>query len=119
MRAKLDSGGGLVISMRDFDSALVERASIVPPVLIPGAPHRVLVRLRDWNGDQPCYTVRCLPLTEKHGGAWTVREHMMRHRAITRAELATAAEEAGFRDIAWPATGTIVGDQQVMTALSP
>jgi len=44
---------------------------------------------------------------------------MMRHRAITRAELATAAEEAGFRDIAWPATGTIVGDQQVMTALSP
>ena len=43
----------------------------------------------------------------------------MRYRAITRAELTAAAEDAGFRDIAWPTNRTVVGVQQVMTALSP
>jgi SAM-dependent methyltransferase len=115
MRAKTRAGGLLVITMRDFDRALVDRPRIAPPVVIPGSPRRVLVRLHDWDDDQPCYTVRYLVLGESNDG-WNVKEHAMRYRAITRAELTAAAEAAGFSDIAWPADRTVVGGQQVMTA---
>jgi glycine/sarcosine N-methyltransferase len=115
MRAKTRPGGLLVITMRDFDRALAERPPFAPPVVIPGVPRRVLVRLHDWDEDLPAYAVRYLVLTEGDGG-WTVKEHTMRHRAITRAELTAAAEAAGFSEIGWPADRTIVGGQQVMTA---
>jgi SAM-dependent methyltransferase len=114
MRAKTRSRGLLVITMRDFDCAVTERPPIAPPVVVPGAPRRVLVRLHDWDDDRPCYTVRYLVLTETAGG-WTVEEHTMRYRAITRAELTSAAEAAGFSEIGWPDL-TVVGGQQVMTA---
>ena len=115
MRAKTRLGGLLVITMRDFDRALNERPPIAPPVIVPGSPRRVLVRLHDWDDDQPFYTVRYLVLSEADD-AWTVKEHAMRYRAITRAELTAASEAAGFHEIAWPADRTVVGGQQVMTA---
>jgi SAM-dependent methyltransferase len=115
MRSKLRPGGLLVITMRDFDAALVHRPPVAAPVVIPGTQRRVLVRLHDWDDDRPCYTARYLVLTEADGG-WAVQEHSMRYRAITRAELTGAAETAGLSDIAWPADRTIVGGQQVMTA---
>ena len=118
MRAKTRAGGLLVITMRDFDSALVDRPAIAPPAVIPGSPRRVLVRLHDWDENQPCYTVRYLVLTETENG-WTAREHAMRYRAITRAELTAATHGAGFVDVCWWSDRKIVGDQQVMTARTP
>jgi SAM-dependent methyltransferase len=115
MRSKLRPDGLLVITMRDFDRALIDRPPIAPPVVIPGSPRRVLVRLHDWDDNAPCYTVRYLVLTEADDG-WTVQEHTTRYRAITRAELTAAAEAAGFTEIAWPSDRVIVGDQLVMTA---
>ena len=115
MRARMRAGGLLVITMRDFDRALTEKPPIAPTVVTPESPRRVLVRLHDWDDDEPCCSVRYLVLTET-GDGWTVREHAMRYRAITRAELSAAAEAAGFSEIAWPADRVIVGGQQVMTA---
>ena len=63
------------------------------------------------------YLVRYLVLTEGEGG-WSVDEHSMRYRAITRRELTEAAEAAGFERVAW-IEGAAVGGQQVMTALGP
>ncbi len=118
MRARASAGGMLVITMRDFDQALADRPAIAPPVLVPGPPRRVLVRLHDWDDDRPFYTVRYLVLTET-GEDWNVKEHATRCRAITRADLSAAAVAAGFTDVAWPADRTIVGGQQVMTARIP
>lgn len=115
MRSKLRSGGLVVITMRDFDRALADRPPIAPPVVIPGSPRRVLVRLHDWDDDGPCYTVRYLVLTATDDG-WTVKEHTMRYRAITQAELTAAAETAGLTEIEWPSDQVIVGGQLVMTA---
>src|SRR5213076_1057587 len=55
MCARLRSGGLLVITMRDFDTALREKPPMAPPVIVAGVPRRVLVRLHDWDDDQPCY----------------------------------------------------------------
>ncbi|HKO26407.1 MAG TPA: class I SAM-dependent methyltransferase [Solirubrobacteraceae bacterium] len=118
MLSKLRAGGLVVITMRDFDRALAEKPSIAPPVVVPGSPRRVLVRLHDWYADEPFYTVRFLVLTEADGG-WLVKEHTTRYRAITRAELAAAATAAGFESIDWPTDRALIGDQQVMTARRP
>jgi glycine/sarcosine N-methyltransferase len=116
MRSRLRRGGLLVITMRDFDQALAERPSMAPPVIVAGPPRRVLVRLHDWDEERPSYTVRYLVLTESESG-WNLAEHTTRYRAITRDELATAARAAGLSDIAWPTERTVVGGQQVMTAM--
>jgi hypothetical protein len=118
MRARLRLGV-LLVTMRDFGSALAERPPVTPAVVIPGPPRRVLVRLHDSDEDGPCYTVRYIVLTENEADGWAAREHMMRYRAITRAELTAAAEDAGFKNIAWPADRTVVAGQQVMTAIRP
>ena len=115
MRSKLRAGGLLVITMRDFDRALLDKHPIGSPAVIPGSPRRVLVRLHDWDDDRPCYTVRYLVLTEADGD-WSVREHGVRLRAITRAELTRAAEASGFAEIEWPSEPAVVGRQPVMTA---
>jgi glycine/sarcosine N-methyltransferase len=117
MRSKLRRGGLVVITMRDFDKALIERPPMAPPVVVAGPPRRVLVRLHDWDKGQPSYTVRYLVLTESDSG-WNLAEHTMRYRAITRDELTTAARGAGFSDIAWPTGRTVVGGQQVMIAVN-
>jgi hypothetical protein len=103
--------------MRDFDRALVERPAIAPPVVVPGPPRRVLVRLHDWDDGAPLYTVRYIVLTESDRG-WSVEERATRYRAITRAELSAAASAEGFEEISWP-DATIVGGQQVLTARQP
>jgi glycine/sarcosine N-methyltransferase len=112
VRAKLRLGGLLVITMRDFDDALTEN-----PLHVAGPPRRVLIRRLDWDGDKPCYTLRYLVLTENTSG-WTLAEHTTRHRAITRTELAAAAQTAGFSNVSWPPDRTVVGGQLVMTALN-
>ena len=118
MRTKLRPGGLLIVTMRDFDAALVERPPLAPPIMLAGSPRRVLVRLHDWDADRPCYTVRYLVLTDDVEG-WTITEHTTRYRAITRDELTRAARVAGFSDISFPPERTVVGAQQVMTAISP
>jgi glycine/sarcosine N-methyltransferase len=118
MRAKTRPGGMLVITMRDFDRALADRPPVAAPVVVPGSPRRVLIRLHDWDDDRPSYTVRYLVLTETEG-RWTVRSLSMRYRAITRAELGAAVLAAGFTEITWLADRVIVGGQQVMTARAP
>jgi glycine/sarcosine N-methyltransferase len=117
MREKLRSGGLLVITMRDFDEALKEKPSMAPPIIVDGPPRRVLVRLHDWDEDQPCYTVRYLVLTDSEGG-WELAEHTTRYRAITRDELGAAAASAGFAEARWLPDRTVVGGQQVLTAIN-
>lgn len=114
MRAKLRPGGLLVITMRDFDSALNEKPPMAPPILVSGPPRHVLVRLHDWDNEQPCYTVRYLVLTEGERG-WQVTEHTARYRAITRQELSSAAAAAGFTDVRLQSEREVVGGQQVFT----
>ena len=117
MHERLRPGGLLVITMRDFDAALVDRPPLAAPVVVSGPPRRVLVRLHDWDDDGPCYTVRYLVLTETPE-RWTVVEHTTRYRAITREELENAARGAGFDEVSWPTDRPIVAGQQVMTAVT-
>lgn len=118
MRAKLRPGGLLVVSIRDYDAALVDRPATAPPLLIDGMPRRLFVRMHDWDGpDSRLYTVRFFFLTET-GDAWTLSQHAARYRAITSAELRSAAVEAGYGEVVWHAAEDVGFHQPVMTAVN-
>lgn len=116
MRSQLEPGGLLLVTLRDYDHALLERAPAAAPILIAGPPRRVVVRLHDWDAPpSPLYTVRFLVCTE-HDGEWSVTHHSARYRAITRARFGAFVESAGFNSVAWR-TGRETGfHQPVMTA---
>jgi glycine/sarcosine N-methyltransferase len=117
MYAKLRRGGLLVISVRDYDTATIERPTTGLPVIHAGPPRRVVVRLHDWDDpDSPMYTVRFLILTEGQSG-WTIKQHSTRYRALKRSELGEAADLAGFVRIAWHTAEEVPFYQPVMTAL--
>jgi glycine/sarcosine N-methyltransferase len=116
MRSKLRSSGLLVISVRDYDLAMVERPASAMPHIRPGPPRRVIVRLHDWDGpDSPMHTVRFLVLTE-HATGWTIDHHSVRYRAVGRETLTRIATAAGFKHISWHAAETVGFHQPVMTA---
>lgn len=116
MAATLRPEGLVILTVRDFDEALVTRPPVAAPISLPGPPRRVLVRLHDWDADAPLYTVRYLVLTEE-GGRWQVVEHATRYRAITRDELSAAATAAGLRDVRWhDDEDTVLYGQQTISA---
>jgi SAM-dependent methyltransferase len=116
MRSKLRPGGLLIVSVRDYDRALIERPVTSSPTLIAGPPRRVVVRLHDWDGPaSPLYTVRFLILTET-SGEWSVAHHATRYRAINTADLTQSAERAGLQEIRWHNAADLGFHQPVMTA---
>lgn len=117
MYSKLRPGGLIVISVRDYDTAMIERPPTALPVIHAGPPRRVVVRLHDWDApDSPMYTVRFLILAEGQSG-WTVEQYTTRYRALKRSELKRAAELAGFVRIAWHSAEEVSFYQPVMTGL--
>jgi SAM-dependent methyltransferase len=116
MRSKLRPGGLLVISTRDYDTALIERPAVAPPLLVPGPPRRIVLRIHDWDAtDSDLYTVRFLVLTEAES-EWTVAHHSTRYRALRSDALARAAADAGFAAITWLSGAEAAFHQPVMTA---
>ena len=117
MSHKLRPGGLLLISIRDYDEALVERASSTSR-LIEGPPRRVYLRVYDWEPDSPVHTVHVLLLSE-WGAGWTVSHHYVRYRAITCSELTQVAEQVGFIAATWHDPGDVGYYQPVFTAIRP
>ena len=118
MHSKLRAGGLLVISVRDYDKALVDRQTTATPQTTPGPPRKVLVRLHDWDSPvSALYTVHFLVLTEDPAG-WTVAHHSSRYRAVERATITRAVEEVGFTQVTWYADEEVGFYQPVMTAVN-
>lgn len=119
MRAKTRPGGLLLASTRDYDRALVERPVTAPPLLLPGPPRQILVRLHDWDSPESSfYTVRLLILTRQDSG-WNVAEHATRYRAITRERLAALTVEAGWTRVQWLEPQTSGFFQPLITGTNP
>jgi SAM-dependent methyltransferase len=117
MRSKVRPRGLLIITVRDYDKALVERPATTTPQINPGPPRQVLVRLHDWDApDSPMYTIHLLVLTEGAMG-WKVSRYSTRYRAIGREALKVAAEHAGFTQVRWNEGNEVGLHQPVMTAL--
>jgi glycine/sarcosine N-methyltransferase len=118
MRSKLRPGGLLLISVRDYDNAWVDRPATAVPQIHPGPPRKVVVRLHDWDGpDGLMYTLHLLVLTEGREG-WKIAHHSSRLRAVGQATITRVAEDAGFAQVTWHAGADVGFHQPVMTAVN-
>ena len=116
MHAKLRAQGLLVVSIRDYDRALVERPATAPPTFTLGPPRRLLVRFHDWEEAGPIYDLHFLLLSEESGEWSLTAHHKTRYRALPRHELAAAAHDASFDAIQWHEPDATGFHQPVLTA---
>lgn len=118
MRSKLRAGGLMVISVRDYDQALIDRPATALPLITQGPPRQILVRLHDWDApDSPMYTVNLLVLTEGHEG-WSIAHHSARYRALRRQTITGAVQDSGFTEVTWYTPDQVGFYQPVMTAVN-
>ena len=105
MRAKLNQGGLLAISLRDYDE-LVSNKPQTTPLRVMDEGKRIAFQVWDWDStdseasDGEAYTLKQFTLKEING-SWDTTCHTVRYRALTRNELTSLLTEAGFTDIQW------------------
>ena len=98
MRARLRSGGIVLISLRDYGPLIAQRASSTPASLyFDGKFRRFVHQVWDWQDDRR-YVVH-LFITMQLPDSWHTRHFVGQYRAITPNDVAALAVDAGFNDI--------------------
>ncbi|MGF1470195.1 MAG: class I SAM-dependent methyltransferase [Rubrobacteraceae bacterium] len=101
IRSKLQPGGLLLASIRDYDSIIREHpTATMPGVIGPPGRKRIYFQVWDWEDDGLTYTLHLFLVHEAADG-WKTQHHETRYRAVTRSELGEVLREAGFRDVVW------------------
>ncbi len=99
--AKIAPGGLFLASIRDYDQILRERPGATQPQLYDDPDgRRVVFQVWDWQESQPFYTVNLFILKEI-AGVWQTTHSATTYRALQRAELDAALQQAGLTDIRW------------------
>lgn len=100
MRGKLREGGILMATIRDYDELMVRKPSLMPPFFHGAAGERRIVhQVWDWT-DSENYVVHLYITLETQSG-WETHHFAGRYRALQRAELTRALEDAGFSGVRW------------------
>ncbi|HUI17534.1 MAG TPA: class I SAM-dependent methyltransferase [Alphaproteobacteria bacterium] len=98
--ACLKPGGLFLGSIRDYDAALLQRPTAVPPrFLDKGGPHRIIHQIWEWL-DEERYRLH-LYITLETASGWACRHYVSLYRALSRAALTSALAAAGLAEIAW------------------
>jgi glycine/sarcosine N-methyltransferase len=101
MRRVVVPGGVVLVSTRDYDEVRRTR-----PETTPVGVHRgrdgvtATFQLWSWHGDGERYDLDHLVISG-HDGSWQVRDRRASYWALTRAELARFADEAGLAEVRW------------------
>jgi glycine/sarcosine N-methyltransferase len=100
MRGKVRDGGLLMATIRDYDELVVRKPSIQAPSFCGRQGERRIVhQVWDWI-DSDKYVVHLYITVEKEGG-WEAHHFAGVYRALKRAELVNALEDAGFGQVRW------------------
>lgn len=119
MRAKLRSGGLLVLGIRDYDQLVRERPRVTPPAVMEGeAGRRITFQVWDWAADGASYQLE-LFLMARGGERWETRSYTARVRALLRSDLEQALQAAGFQELRWHELGETQYYQPLITARAP
>jgi glycine/sarcosine N-methyltransferase len=95
MRARLRSGGILLLSLRDYGPLMARRVISTPASLyFDGEFRRFVHQVWDWQDDRR-YVVH-LFITMQGPDDWHTRHFVGEYRAITPSEVAVLATQAGF-----------------------
>ena len=103
MKTRLKPGSLLLLSVRDYDSIIVEKSRFTSQH-VQDRPdgRRVVFQLRDWLDDGYRYRAHQFLLKEReNGGGFDVKHFETEHRAILRDEMVAAIRNAGYEDVHW------------------
>ena len=97
---KLDTGGILLATIRDYDSLVTARPAFQGPAFYDdGGRRRIVHQVWDWTGDRH-YTMH-LYITRETATGWKSRHFSSAFHAVPRAMLTGALEAAGFSTVRW------------------
>jgi glycine/sarcosine N-methyltransferase len=117
MWLKLNRGGMLLISIRDYDQLLEQRPSADPVrVFGVGENRRIIFQVWDWQDDAPIYTVNLFILRQV-SGEWVTSVQTTQYRALQRTELTQILAKAGFSSIQWHLPDQSSFYQPIVTAI--
>jgi SAM-dependent methyltransferase len=118
IRARLRSGGIVLMSLRDYGPLMAQRPSSTPASLYSDGKFRRLVhQVWDWQ-DNRHYVVH-LFITMQMPDGWYTRHFVGQYRAITPSDVAALAVHAGFDDVRILAPGETGYYQPVIRAVAP
>jgi glycine/sarcosine N-methyltransferase len=99
MASKLRPGGILVATLRDYDHLIQARPAMQTPSFFEDSGRRRIVhQVWDWDGAE--YDLH-LHISWESSVGWTSKHYVSRYRALRRADLETAFQQAGFTDVLW------------------
>ncbi len=101
MREKLNPGGLLILSIRDYDQLVQEQPRTTPPnILDTPDGRRISFQVWDWAEDGRSYTLSHFILKQSDD-RWTTRVSSTSLRALLRPELDAVLERTGFERVTW------------------
>jgi glycine/sarcosine N-methyltransferase len=115
--ARLNAGGLVLVTIRDYDLLLQEKPRATMPDVRDGPEGtRVIFQVWDWQPELPRYRVHYFILRHLHG-AWETFPQTMVYRALRRDELSHILREVGFSDVQWHMPEETGYNQPIVTAL--
>ncbi len=105
MWTKIKPGGLFLASLRDYDQIVATCPQTIPyvdgPEILNDADGRRLVfQVWDWAAEERCYLAHHFIVREV-GEEWRVSHHITRFKAVLRAEIDRALEQAGLVEVRW------------------
>lgn len=101
MLQKLNPGGLLLVSIRDYDRLILDKPHSTPVrVFDTGDDRRIVFQVWDWAEDEPIYTVNHFIVRPK-GDQWVTTHQVTQYRALQREELSAILGNSGFSEIRW------------------
>jgi glycine/sarcosine N-methyltransferase len=101
MKSRLNSGGLLLLSVRDYEPLVVDRPRFNNQH-VQDRPdgRRIVFQLWDWDDDGRRYAVHQF-LIRGENGAYEIKHFETKLRALLRDELIAAVRNAGYEKIRW------------------
>lgn len=99
MAGRLRCGGLFVASIRDYDTLVLERPTMLEPAFYGDEGQRRIVH-QVWDWAEAEYTLH-LYITQQCGPTWETHHFVSHYRCLQRAELTQTLAASGFADIAW------------------
>ena len=114
--AKVQRGGLVLVSPRDYEALWAERAGGHPPPRV--GPGTISFQLWDWDGDGRSYELAQFTLRGE-GESWQTNCRRTRLRGWRRPELCDALAAAGLADVRWRPSAETGYYQPIATARKP
>jgi len=119
MKSRLEPGGLLLLSMRDYDSLIADQPKFNNDHVQDRADgRRIAFQVWDWASDGRRYRIHQF-LMKETDGRYDVKHFETELRALLREEVMVAVRDAGYAEVRWHVPEASGYYQPIVTARNP